>query len=483
VSGFYSFSQAIEIIWKNQHPPDCKKAKYLIADALYQGFGAEFHVHGVALALALDMGRVFLPKGGWTWRFKNKFCELQGKNSLECYYQPWSKCTLEDAAYAAYKNQTFVLTVPAVDTWTPSDDEKLTQLVIQYGNKGFWKEISHRFGNRTPTQCAERWISLRKSLTLKAPEGSPLHHAIHHDDKGIADYPELGWQYPFHRIQESTWGHDGHPQFIIPPSKHGKQGFPNDTLVVNIEVQYKNQKFVPIRFGPMLTCAGMKQKNQYLWWRAIAVAYFVRPSQATLKLLQDQQDKYLKNINGQCVSTYIRHGDKAIEMKLLAASSYTDVADQIWKREQLPTGMLSGQQQKVFYVASEDIDAMEQVKQWGRANNVVVRYSNLSQTILSDKVKILNQFDMEKGFPKSREMEYFSYILHLADIVQCEAFICTDPSNYCRVLDALRITVGGKANRLAVDLGAETCAAPPCFRDHPLGFIEDVYDRKGLLWR
>jgi hypothetical protein len=435
-------------------------------------------VNGVALALAVDTGRVFLQKGGWTWRYKNEFCQSQGKFSLECYYQPFSNCTLEDAAYAAYQDKTFVLTYPAVDSWATGDDQHLTELVMKYGNSGFWEEIAQVFGNRTPIQCAKRWQTLKE--TLKPTENTPLYNAIRSEDKGIADFEEFNYQYPFQRITEGTF-QDGHPQFTIPPLKNGKQGcFPNETLVLSVDYQLNSRFFVPKQFVPLLTCAGIK--NQYLWWRAISVAYFVRPNQATLKLLAQQQDQQLSNINGQCVSTYIRHGDKGIEMKLVGTSDYATVADQIWKQKQLPSGMVSGQP-KVFYVASEDLEAMEQVTQWGKVNNVDVRSSNLSQTILSDKVKVLDQYDMEKGFPKSREMEYFSYILHLADIMQCEAFICTEASNYCRVIDELRTTVGGKANRLAVDLSAETCTKPPCYRNHGLGnSVGEVYDPKGKLW-
>jgi hypothetical protein len=479
------FRKAIGVIWKNQHPPDCKKAKYLIAEGFHQGYGSELHVYGVVLALAVDMGRVFLQKGGWTWRFKNKFCESQGKKSLECYYHPWTPCTLEDAAYAAYKDKTSVLKVPAVDTWAPSDDQKLIDLVKKYGSRGFWEEIAQEFGDRTPTQCGNRWKSLREPLKLKEKGDAALRHAIHHDERSIADYDELGWKYPFHRIETSNWN-NGRPQFIIPPLKHGKQSFPNETLAIDNEFLLKDvtRTFVPKQFVPMLTCAGMKLQNQYLWWRAISISYFIRPNQATLKLLKEHQDEYLKSVNGQCASTYIRHGDKGIEMQLVQTSTYITVADQIWQREELPSGMLSGQQ-KVFYVASDDYEAMERVKEWGRTNNVVVRYSNLSQTILSDRVKVLKQHDMERGFRKSREMEYFSYILHLADTIQCEVFICTYPSNYCRLIDELRTTVGGKANRLSVDLSMETCPTrPPCYRSHGLGnFIGDVHDPKLRLWR
>lgn len=53
----------MEAIWRNQNPPDCSKAKYLILEGWMQGFGSEFHIYGVGLAAALDSGRVLLQQG------------------------------------------------------------------------------------------------------------------------------------------------------------------------------------------------------------------------------------------------------------------------------------------------------------------------------------------------------------------------------------------------------------------------------------
>jgi len=57
------FWQTMEAIWRNQNPPDCSKAKYLILEGWMQGFGSEFHIYGVGLAAAVDSGRVLLQQG------------------------------------------------------------------------------------------------------------------------------------------------------------------------------------------------------------------------------------------------------------------------------------------------------------------------------------------------------------------------------------------------------------------------------------
>lgn len=62
----------------------------------------------MALGIALDQQRVFLQEGGWTWRYRNEHCKNQrdpeARQSLLCYFEPLSKCTLQDAFRAVAKS-------------------------------------------------------------------------------------------------------------------------------------------------------------------------------------------------------------------------------------------------------------------------------------------------------------------------------------------------------------------------------------------
>jgi len=60
------------------------------------------------------------------------------------------------------------------------------------------------------------------------------------------------------------------------------------------------------------------------------------------------------------------------------------------------------------------------------------------------------------------QLQYISYLLNLEYAIKCEAWVCTIMSNTCRIIDELRSTVGGKANRAFIDLSKETCKSPPC---------------------
>jgi hypothetical protein len=59
-------------------------------------------------------------------------------------------------------------------------------------------------------------------------------------------------------------------------------------------------------------------------------------------------------------------------------------------------------------------------------------------------------------------VQYISMLLNLYYALRCEAWVCTLASNSCCIMDELRATVGGKANRYYTDLSVGSCARPPC---------------------
>lgn len=162
----YGFYEAMDIIWRNQNPPDCSKAKYMIVEKWYQGIGSELHVTGLALAYAIEQGRVLLHEyhDDREWRFYNPHCESLGIRNYDCYFEPLSRCTYEDFARAALNGNDAQLTkltsAQLMDSvsWTSSEDEKLTQLVANtHGAVGKWKEIAAEIPGKSDIQCYFRW--------------------------------------------------------------------------------------------------------------------------------------------------------------------------------------------------------------------------------------------------------------------------------------------------------------------------------------
>ena len=152
-------------------------------------------------------------------------------------------------------------------------------------------------------------------------------------------------------------------------------------------------------------------------------------------------------------------------MKLVPFQQYASAALRIFSNASFTEAApLSAEDKKVFFVATEDPAVFQQAQSWGTTNKIDVRITELNTKVLSDRRTSVKPHDLEKNLPPHRENEYLSYLVHLADNVKCAANICTIPSNFCRLIDELRGTVGGKANKLMIDLSTETCPTPPCFR-------------------
>lgn len=52
--------------------------------------------------------------------------------------------------------------------WTPEEDEKLKQLVEEYGARN-WKRIAGFFEDRTDVQCLHRWQKVLNPKLIKGP--------------------------------------------------------------------------------------------------------------------------------------------------------------------------------------------------------------------------------------------------------------------------------------------------------------------------
>ena len=125
---------------------------------------------------------------------------------------------------------------------------------------------------------------------------------------------------------------------------------------------------------------------------------------------------------------------------------------------------------------------MESVEAWGRDNHVMTLHSQVLDRLLSDG-RVHKPMQFEAELPLDHSDEYLSYLLHLNELLSCDVSICTLASNYCRILDEIRSTVGGMAHGYSADLSIETCAQPPCINQHGLAnHPGKARDPKGTIW-
>eukprot|EP01038_Epipyxis_sp_PR26KG_P013804 gene13804-18515_t len=57
----YGSQFGIEKIFENQFPDSCTNSKFIISIGWPYGFGSRIHMEGVGMAIAMQLGRVYLP--------------------------------------------------------------------------------------------------------------------------------------------------------------------------------------------------------------------------------------------------------------------------------------------------------------------------------------------------------------------------------------------------------------------------------------
>lgn len=84
--------EALQVVWKHQHPVDCSNAKFVTYSAAQSGIGSVIHVQTIVLRSALDSGRVMIETPG---HFLTATPYCGGNNTLgSCYFLPMTNCTL-----------------------------------------------------------------------------------------------------------------------------------------------------------------------------------------------------------------------------------------------------------------------------------------------------------------------------------------------------------------------------------------------------
>lgn len=131
-STLYGTAMAQRAIYEQQHPPNCKDAKFLIHTFQRDnhGFGSVIHVMAYGLQQALSLGRVYIgaDQGGNLWARKSKFCEPSVRFD-ECYLVPLSSCSY-DEVLEIHRDSTLTLDSSNGQPLLPRDQWAHYSLVI-----------------------------------------------------------------------------------------------------------------------------------------------------------------------------------------------------------------------------------------------------------------------------------------------------------------------------------------------------------------
>ena len=143
------------------------------------------------------------------------------------------------------------------------------------------------------------------------------------------------------------------------------------------------------------------QDNWFYWWRAVSATYYTRPNAYTLAALDKYRTlpiKLDKDIsattvnrplifpdenNGQCISMYVRGGDKAAEMALVPLKKYTDAIEIIMTRFLNTTSPRAAgtKGNPVIFIGTESFSSINETIAWGKENNFQVTWTTKNQML------------------------------------------------------------------------------------------------------
>jgi hypothetical protein len=378
------FKEGMEYIWNHQHPADCSKVQFLIEGGYEEGFGSETHLIGAGLAVAINLNRVYLMnidregvnhiklENRYGFEINTTFCRNQSKLSLECYYLPWSSCTIEDA----------------LRNYKPFNEIE---------------EIDPEAYHYNPTDPQHNYLTERYTN--------------------------------------------------------------QKTLRIRLTSAFGTDAYLPQVLHQIWECSPFHHSKYRYWWRAMSTAYILRPNPATVALIQKYESRYIPfNIEEErCIAVYIRRGDKHVEMNIQKDTSmFFDAASLLWSTYITYNNHFHAEHNPIMFLGSEEPSVIVEGKEWSN-----IHHWKLLETELFNRSEVSTYLDYQtqaklwgEHHPVHNEYEYLSMIINLDMYIKCSGFVCTERSNFCRVIDELRATVGGKANAPLVEIDCPH--DPPC---------------------
>lgn len=244
---------------------------------------------------------------------------------------------------------------------------------------------------------------------------------------------------------------------------------------------------VPEVFRTLLSeCSPVKSKFWFYWWRAQSIAYLVRfnsPTRKALDMLRKRTMKVARNrsiekvdsLPSGAVSMHVRHGDKGREARLFRFDDYRDYAEKLANGNQsirvLYKEVAEGQQtftypqkhfaKRAMFISTEDQKVIDQA------------LSLEGWDIFYCEVKRPNVDVFAQMKNKGVTTEVLEAFLNLELSLEADAWVCTLSSNWCRLIDELRMTIAGKAGSPYINLA--TGGYPqgrPCGPIHPQCYLD-----------
>ncbi|CAL1173823.1 unnamed protein product [Cladocopium goreaui] len=242
-------------------------------------------------------------------------------------------------------------------------------------------------------------------------------------------------------------------------------------------------KDVPEVFHPLLKCSPVKPRFWFYWWRAQSIAYLIRFNEKTRSALDQLRSETLfqckehvkaKVLEPGTVSAHVRHGFKLWEdyveqMDALAAGNqklrvlYKEVAE---SNTSFSFPLEAYARRAVFLSTEDPLVVVEALKLCAAKDPWKVIYTK------ADRNNKDSWMHVEKRGAARREVMLAMMNLELA--LEADAWVCTLTSNWCRLIDELRMTIALKASHpyLSLSKVVKTCKSrlglpkPECYLDY-----------------
>lgn len=199
---------------------------------------------------------------------------------------------------------------------------------------------------------------------------------------------------------------------------------------------------VPEAFKGLLKSSPIRPERWYYWWRAQSAAYIVRPTARTRNEIAARKRRYFggERIRAGTISVHVRHGDKDTETALVEDQVYLRVAEEMRGAQESAKNVTAAGGESLrhqIFLSTEDpgtVAAFHADAEWDVQATKVTRKLPGNLTTLEITAQ---------GNPYE---EMLNSLMNLDLALQCDGFVGTLSSNWCRLIEELRATVRCKAH-------------------------------------
>lgn len=252
----------------------------------------------------------------------------------------------------------------------------------------------------------------------------------------------------------------------------------------NVSRANRYSKVIPRAFWELLQCSPIKVGMWGYWWKAQSVTYIARFNAPTRKLLDALRGSHLRaQLGGSravrpaqflppgTIAMFVRHGDKALEMDLVPFREYLQAAERLVRGDQgvpvLDAPFADGGESFAFWpghfvgrtmlVGSENQEVLDAAlalaapRPGGSSGEAGAAGTPPWDVLFCSANRTNGGVHERRRQFGVRQITLESFLI-LELMLEADAWVCTLSSNWCVLLDVLRMTIAAKASSPYVNL-------------------------------